>query len=232
MTANGLFITGTGTGIGKTLLTATLTAQARAAGRAVTALNPVVSGFSMTDPTSDTALLAQAQDLPWSTATADRLSPLRFAAPLSPDMAAAREGRTLALAEVVAASRAAMPSAGTGLIEGVGGAFVPIDHSSTVADWIAALGLPALVVVGSYLGTLSHSIATVRAMRDRGLSVAALVVSQSAEEPVPLGETVAALERHVGEPVAVLPRLTGQQVPPDLTHLIDFAALPDPVGDD
>ncbi|MBB4212537.1 dethiobiotin synthetase [Rhodothalassium salexigens DSM 2132] len=223
MTAKGLFITGTGTELGKTEVTALLARQLRAERRAVRALKPVISGFALDDPASDTRRLADAQGLAWGAETARALSPLQFKAPLSPDMAAAREGRRLDLDMVVAATRAGLPDRGVVLVEGVGGAFVPLCPGVTVADWIAALGLPPVVVAGSYLGTMSHTIATVEALAARGLATAAVVVSQSPDQPVPVAETVATLGRHLRCPVWALPRLTGQEVPPDLTGLADLA---------
>ena len=90
------------------------------------------------------------------------ITPWRFAAPLSPDMAAAREGRRLDLGDIVAYCRAAHGD--PLLIEGIGGAMVPLNDEHTVLDWIADLGAPALVVTGSYLGTISHTLTTLAAI--------------------------------------------------------------------
>ena len=121
-------------------------------------------------------------------------------------MAAAREGRSLDLAEIVAFCRAA--AGDPLLVEGIGGAMVPLDDEHTVLDWIAALQAPALVVAGSYLGTISHTLTTLSAMRGRGVTVAGLVISESPESPVPPAETAATIARHAGAlPIAILPRL-------------------------
>ena len=121
-------------------------------------------------------------------------------------MAAAREGRRLDLAEIVAFCHAAEGE--PLLIEGIGGAMVPLDDDHTVLDWIAELGAPALVVAGSYLGTISHTLTTLSAMRGRGVSIAGLVISESPESPVPPAETAATIARHAGRlPIAILPRL-------------------------
>ena len=79
------------------------------------------------------------------------MSPWRFAAPLSPDMAASRERRSIPFDALVAHCRAASERRGVTLIEGIGGVMTPLDAEHTVLDWIAALGAPALLVVGSYL---------------------------------------------------------------------------------
>ena len=134
------------------------------------------------------------------------ITPWRFAAPLSPDMAATREGRRLDLAEIVAFCRAA--EGDPLLIEGIGGAMVPLNDDHTVLDWIAALGAPALVVAGSYLGTISHTLTTLAAIRGRGIEVAGLVISESPESPVPPAETAQTIAKHAGPlPLALVPRL-------------------------
>jgi dethiobiotin synthetase len=202
-----LFVTSSGTGIGKTCVTIALLAELEAAGRRARALKPVASGFDSSHPEdSDTGLLLAAQKLAPIPANLDAVSPWRFAAPLSPDMAAAREGRTIDFAALTAFCHAAAPGAIT-LIEGVGGVMVPLTSRHTVLDWIAAIEAPALVVVGSYLGSLSHSLTAVHALRTRGVPIAGIVVSQSLDEPVATAETVDTLGRFVGTvPIAVLPR--------------------------
>ncbi len=213
-----LFVTATGTEIGKTLVTAALCHELRAAGRPVRALKPVLSGYdpaalAESDPGVLLASLGEAVTAEAVSADAvAAIAPWRFAAPLSPDMAAAREGRRLDLAEIVAWCRAA---AGEPLlIEGIGGAMVPLDDEHTVLDWIAALGAPALVVAGSYLGTISHTLTTLAAIRGRGVPVAGLVISESPESPVPPAETAETIARHAGPlPIRVVPRLPAGPAP-------------------
>jgi dethiobiotin synthetase len=190
------FVTGTGTDVGKTFVTSGLVRHLRSMGRAVEALKPIISGFDPAHPDdSDSGRLLQALDHPVGAATLDRISPWRFSAPLSPDMAAAKEGRHLPFDAVVEHSRRAMDAAKDTvlLIEGVGGVMVPMDNQHTVLDWIAALRLPVILVAGSYLGTLSHTLTALEVLRYRDLTVAALVVSESAASTVALHDTVAAL---------------------------------------
>ena len=202
-----LFVTGTGTAIGKTLVAAALCHELREAGRPVRALKPVLSGY---DPAamheSDPGVLLASLGEAATEEAVAAIAPWRFSAPLSPDMAAAREGRRLDLGEIVAFCRAA---AGEPLlVEGIGGAMVPLDDDHTVLDWIAELEAPALVVAGSYLGTISHTLTTLAALRGRGIEIAGLVISESEESPVPPAETAATVARHAGPlPIALLPRL-------------------------
>ncbi|MDV2496665.1 MAG: dethiobiotin synthase, partial [bacterium] len=150
-------------------------------------------------------------------------SPWRFSAALSPDMAARREGRSIDFQGLVDFCRGLREEAGDVLlIEGLGGVLVPLTERETVADWIAALEVPALLVTGSYLGTLSHTLSAAESLKARGVPLAAVIVSESADSPVPLAETVETLERFV-TPVLALPRLNDTEewrAAPDLTAVL------------
>jgi dethiobiotin synthetase len=206
------FVTSTGTDIGKTFVTAGLIRYLREAGQAVQALKPVVSGYdSSVVETSDPAVLLKALGKPVSADQIAAMAPWRFRAPLSPDLAAAREGRPIDFDALTAFSRAAV-DADTGMlfIEGVGGIMVPIDGKRTVLDWMAALNIPLLLVVGGYLGTISHTLTAVDVLAQRKLTVAAIVVCESERSAVELDETVASIARFADSvPVIGLPRLPG-----------------------
>ena len=197
------FVTATGTDIGKTFVTAGLVRHLRAQGRAVRALKPIISGIDDL-AASDTGMLLAALGEPIDEASVARLSPWRFKEPLSPDMAAAREGRTVPFDDLVAFCRDAVRD-DTLFIEGVGGILVPLDGHRTVRDWARALDLPLIVVAGSYLGTISHTLTALEAMA--GLNIAALVLNESETSPVPLAETAATLARFApGIPIVPVPR--------------------------
>jgi dethiobiotin synthetase len=206
------FVTSTGTDIGKTFVTAGLIRYLREAGQAVHALKPVVSGYdSSVVETSDPAVLLKALGKPVTADEIAAMAPWRFRAPLSPDLAAAREGRPIDFDALTAFSRAAV-DANTGMlfIEGVGGIMVPIDGKRTVLDWMAALDIPLLLVVGGYLGTISHTLTAVDVLAQRKLTVAAIVVCESERSAVELDETVASIARFADSvPVIGLPRLPG-----------------------
>ena len=208
-----LFVTATGTEVGKTLVTAALCHELRTAGRAVRALKPVLSGYDPADlHESDPGVLLAGLGEAVSEEAVAAITPWRFAAPLSPDMAAAREGRRLDLAAILSYCRAA--EGDPLLIEGIGGAMVPLDDDHTVLDWISGLGAPALVVAGSYLGTISHTLTTLAAIRGRGVRIAGLVISESPESPVPPAETAETIARHAGAlPIAIVPRLPAGPAP-------------------
>jgi len=206
------FVTSTGTDIGKTFVTAGLIRYLREAGQSVEALKPVVSGYdSSTETTSDPAVLLKALGREANAEEIAAMAPWRFRAPLSPDLAAARENRPIDFDALVGFSRAAVEgNKGMLFIEGVGGIMVPIDGQRTVLDWMATLGIPLILVVGGYLGTISHTLTALDVLTQRKLKVAAIVVSESERNPVELDETVASLTRFTdATPVIGLPRLPG-----------------------
>ncbi|MBY0406515.1 MAG: dethiobiotin synthase [Rickettsiales bacterium] len=221
-----LFITATGTGIGKTCLTSALTWQLRQQGRHPTALKPIISGYTGHDPETDTARILHALGKPLDPHHAALISPWRFTAPLSPNMAALREGRSLHLPEIVTfCQKAAAIATGPVLVEGVGGVLAPLTMRETVADWMQALNWPVVLVAGSYLGTLSHTLTAAESLKTRGLHLHAVALSESADSPVPLAETAATLEAFLPEMFA------GRRVPvlkiPRVSNASDWAAWPD-----
>lgn len=195
------FVTATGTDIGKTYVTAGLVRHLRAQKKRVDALKPIVSGFSETNMReSDPAKLLEALGLPINKQEIAKIAPWQLAAPLSPDMAAAREGQRVDFDAVVMFCRDAIAAnKGTLFIEGVGGAMVPLDERHTVYHWMAALGLPAILVAGTYLGTLSHTLTAVDALRSRRVKVLAIVVNETAGSDVSLADTVKTLSNFAGE---------------------------------
>ncbi len=155
-----IFITATGTDVGKTFVAASLIGHFRQMGRTVEAIKPVVSGF---DPakatTSDPAVLLRALGVSLTAEAIERMSPWRFRAPLSPDLAAQHEGRRIDVDDVIAYCQSAVDQRqDLLLIEGVGGIMVPLDGERTVLDVMMALQLPLILVTGSYLGTISHTL--------------------------------------------------------------------------
>jgi dethiobiotin synthetase len=206
------FVTSTGTDVGKTFVTAGLIRYLRTSNQAVGALKPVVSGYdSSVVETSDPAVLLGALGRAVSADEIASIAPWRFRAPLSPDLAAARENRSIAFDELIAFSRGAVErNNGILFIEGVGGIMVPLDAKRTVLDWMAALDIPLLLVVGGYLGTISHTLTALDVLAQRKLTLAAIVVSESERNPVQLDETVASIARFSnGVDVIGLPRLPG-----------------------
>ena len=206
-----VFVTASGTDIGKTYVAEALLTQWRSAGRAVAVLKPVLSGYDPAEAAdSDTGRLLTASGVEITPESIDLVSPWRYAAPLSPDMAAAREGRSVPVDDVIAYCAAAIAEADEAgmslLIEGIGGVMVPLEGTRTVADLIAALDIPAILVGGSYLGSLSHTLTAYEALRSRNIDIDSIVISETPDSDVPLAETRDVLARFVRPvPVEVVP---------------------------
>lgn len=208
-----LFITATGTDMGKTYLTRALIRHFRSQERPLHAIKPVISGYEARRPeSSDTFLLASALGLPWEGTTADTLSPWRFAAPLSPHLAAEKEGKTIDEEALLTFCAHQMRLHEFLLIEGAGGAMSPLTSTLLNADIIARLHIPALVVAGTYLGAIGHSLATVECLLSRGVAIKGLVVNAPHPGSDPsLSDTLASLRRFspVDCPILPLPHAAG-----------------------
>jgi dethiobiotin synthetase len=110
---------------------------------------------------------------------------------------------------------------GTLLIEGIGGVMVPLDDEHTVLDWMAALNIPVILVAGSYLGSLSHTLTSLDALRRRDIIIKALVVNETPAPTVSITETVATLKRFAAStPMVALPRSSATN-----TTFAELAAL-------
>ncbi len=217
---SGLFITATGTGVGKTIVTAALTHQLQQMNRPVQALKPVISGFEDGIENDATLLLGLQPEK-----TLDGISPWRFKAPLAPNIAAAKEGRVIDRGGLIAFCEKCIQTESVALIEGIGGSHVPLAPDFLVADWISALKIPAVVVTGSYLGAIHHSLSTLAPLAAPGIVVSALVMSDSTEAAMPLFETRETLAEYLpGLEIISLKRI--QRTPPwrfadNLTGLVE-----------
>ncbi|MEQ9146336.1 MAG: dethiobiotin synthase [Parvibaculaceae bacterium] len=221
-----IFVTASGTDVGKTVVSTLLIRQLIAQGRSVAALKPVLSGVegeALSDTDSGRMLLAMGEKV--TEEAFRRITPFAFDPPLSPDMAAARAGRTLDLKTLTSFCLEPADKDFV-LVEGAGGVLVPVNAQATMADWMVAIAekteLKVLLVVGSYLGTISHTLTALEALRARGLGPAGIVISTSETNPVPVEETAEVMTRFTGGvPIAIVPRLAdGDEKVPDLTALV------------
>ncbi|CAN5143615.1 dethiobiotin synthase [soil metagenome] len=221
-----LFVTGTGTDIGKTYVSCALIRALKARGASVDAFKPVVSGFDPRDAAgSDPVRLAAALGAPGDVF---RIAPRRYLAPLSPNIAARLEGQTLVLDDMVidAVARAAALRDGLLLVEGAGGVMSPLTDGETNLDMIAALGAPVLLVAGSYLGTISHVLTARVALRGVGARVAAVVMSESLDAP-DLAQTAQALAAFLGDtPLFLAPRGETWEAGALADHLLTDSSQP------
>jgi dethiobiotin synthetase len=207
-----LFITGVGTGVGKTLVMTILCRQLRAVGAEVLPLKPVVSGFDPEDSLSDPAVLLRSVGVEPTASAIASISPWRFGAPIAPHLAARREGRSVTLEELQRFCRDRVIGTGSvRLVEGAGGVMSPLCDDATCLDLIAGLGDPAVLVTGTYLGAISHTLTALSVLRNAEIPVRGIVCSESPDS-VGLAETSDALRQFGGGDVRIypLPRLIGE----------------------
>jgi len=205
-----IFITATGSDVGKTHVVASLIRQFRQMGRTVEAVKPIVSGYDPAQAAaSDTGILISALALPFSPESIDRVSPWRFRAALSPDLAARQEERTIDVDAVVTFCQNAISQRGDLLlIEGVGGIMTPLDGHRTSLDVMMALQLPLILVTGSYRGAISHTLTALDSLFRRDMNVLATIVSETPGSALALDDVVSAISRFTA-PVIGLPRTRG-----------------------
>lgn len=214
----GLFVTGTDTNVGKTLVTAALAAYtSRKLG--VTSnpqqiWKPVQSGARLGDPDADSYRLAYGSGLPQTEAETVTIT---LREPLAPWVAAEREGTTIDWSVLVNEGRRRLAQGGPLLVEGAGGLLVPLTEEHTVADLAAEMGLPLLIVARAKLGTVNHTLMTVECARSRGLDIAGVILNGYEEENDPaIAEQVRMIETFGATSVwAVLPWMTSAQWPSD-----------------
>ena len=171
----GVFVTGTDTGVGKTVVAAALLRALAAQGLRVVGMKPVAAGVEADRSNADVAALRAASNV---AADAALVNPYCFAAPIAPHLAARAEGRAIELAVVTQAYRALSRAADAVVVEGAGGALVPLSDAHDMLDIAHACALPVLLVVGVRLGCLNHALLTAQAIRARGLALAGWVATR------------------------------------------------------
>jgi dethiobiotin synthetase len=200
----GVFVTGTGTGVGKTVVAAAIARTAAREGRRVSVFKPAVSGldahplrpdaWESAPELPDHALLRLAAG---SGQTDDEISPYRYGPAVSPHLAAALAGERIDAEVLRAGAVAAAEDADLIVCEGVGGFLVPLTVEYLVRDLARDLGLPVVVAASPALGTINHTLLTIEAVRAAGLDVTAVVLTPWPEQP-------SALERSNLETIAGL----------------------------
>lgn len=183
------FVAGTGTGVGKTFTTCALIHAARTGRYLVRAHKPVVTGYSDGDPNTDTARIIKALGILHDEKAIEKISPWRYAEPLSPHLAAVHTNQFIDTDGLIGWTNVTLEKSATfEFIETVGGVMVPLNYAHTTRDWMAAVGAPVILVTGSYLGSLSHTLTAMESLRAVRLPIAAVIVSESEKDGVDLQE--------------------------------------------
>ncbi|HEX2162231.1 MAG TPA: dethiobiotin synthase [Thermoleophilaceae bacterium] len=204
----GVFVTGTDTGVGKTVVAGAICAALAARGERVAAFKPVVTGTAEEsgDWPPDHELLASAASAGQSTI---EVAPVTFGPPVSPHYAAELAGSEIDAAQLRDTACSAAAGVDALVCEGVGGLLVPLTLDYSVRDLAADLGVPLVIVARTGLGTINHTLLTVAAARSAGLHVAGVVMTPWAADPEPIERSNrATVERLSGVAVSALPHAT------------------------
>lgn len=220
------FVTGTDTGVGKTLLTAALLRRLRAAGLSAAGMKPVAAG-AMPGPegrANEDALLLQAESS--SPHPYALVNPWLLEAAVAPHIAAAESGVAIDVARIVDAHRALAARAQVVLAEGAGGFLVPLDASRSFAELPRLLGMAVILVVGLRLGCLNHALLTAEAIAARGLEFAGWIGNGIDPAFARREANVATLAERLRAPcLGVVPWLAEPGVEAAATHLEDVPRL-------
>jgi dethiobiotin synthetase len=191
--ARGVFVTGTGTEVGKTVLAAAIARAAASAGRRVAVFKPCVTGLEE-EGEADHQLLRRAAG---STQSDEEIAPYRYGPPASPHLAAKLAGEEIDPERLLATARAAAATAEVLVCEGVGGLAVPLAPGYLVRDLAVELAFPLAIAASPGLGTINHTLLTIESARAAGLEVAAVVLTPWPEGPTDVErsnrETIGAL---------------------------------------
>ncbi|SFD63200.1 dethiobiotin synthetase [Paenibacillus catalpae] len=174
----GLFVTGTDTGVGKTILTAAIAAVLRAEGVNVGVWKPVQSGASTGSGMTDAERLLQLTGI---RERPEAVAPFTFEAPLTPVLAAKQSGVTLSLKELISAGAPLVDRYQALIVEGAGGVAVPLTDDALMADFISELRLPALIVARSGLGTINHTLLTASYLKQLGVPLIGVIMNDCTE---------------------------------------------------
>ena len=176
---NGVFVTGTGTEVGKTVVAAAIARTLAAEGKRVAVFKPVVTGLD--EPGEpDHALLRRAAS---STQSDEEIAPYRYGPPASPHLAAKLASEEIEPERLRDGAGAAAAGADALVCEGVGGLLVPLSHDYLVRDLAADLDLPVVIAASPSLGTINHTLLTIEAARAAGLAIEAVVITPWPGEP-------------------------------------------------
>ncbi len=204
----GIFVTGTDTGIGKTLVSTALLHGMQVLGLRAAGMKPVAAGADLIDGAwvnEDVAELTRAATV---AAPPDWVNPYLFRDAIAPHIAAERKGVRIEIPRIVEAYEQLAGLADWVVVEGAGGFRVPLDGRRDSADLAVALGLPVLMVVGLRLGCINHALLTAEAIAARGLRLAGWVANRVDPDMAVYEENLASLENRLPAPcLAVIPWL-------------------------
>lgn len=197
------FVTGTDTGVGKTLISCALLYAFAAQGNSVAGMKPVAAGCDEDGLNEDVKKLRAATSI---LASLGQINPYSFLRPVAPHIAARNAGVQINLQRILESYNELAAQAEVVIVEGAGGFRVPLNDTEDGADLALALGLPVILVVGMRLGCLNHALLTVRAISDCGLVCDGWIANVLDDEMTALDENIEALQQRIEAPLlAVVP---------------------------
>lgn len=202
----GLFITGTDTGVGKTFVSCALLRAFAAQGHRVVGMKPVAAGCRSEHGnlvSEDVERLQVASNVRLSVSA---VNPYAFEPPIAPHIAAAEAGIEINIPHIVDCYQLLQQSADIVVVEGVGGFCVPLNDGEDTSDLAVALSLPVILVVGLQLGCINHALLTAQAIRHKGLTLAGWVANHVHGDMEACQQNIAALQQWLDAPLlGVLP---------------------------
>lgn len=218
----GLFVTGTDTGVGKTIVTGALVAALRAEKRNIGVWKPVQSGGLLGSGETDAERLLQYTGIH---ERAEDVATFTFKAPLTPMLAAKQEGVAITLQEIISAGQPLTNRYEWVLIEGAGGVAVPLTEDSLVVDLISKLRTPALIVARTGLGTINHTLLTVSYLQQHGVPIVGFILNDGESDEIYNDSSIATnadlIERYCGISfLGRIPRLMDEINTELLIHVI------------
>jgi dethiobiotin synthetase len=192
------FVTGTDTGVGKTLISCALLHGFAARGKRVSGMKPVAAGCDDARQNEDVLQLRSAGNV---TAGYGQLNPYCFEPAIAPHIAAQRAGVIIRFSRIVVSFQELAGKADVVIVEGAGGLLVPLNERQDSADLMLELGLPVILVVGMRLGCLNHALLTVEAIAARGLMLAGWVANVPEEDMSALQENIGTLRQRIVAPL-------------------------------
>ncbi len=235
----GVFVTGTGTEVGKTVVAAAIARTFAVQGSRVAVFKPAVTGLDKhpadrpksghigrfpahrCEDEPDHVLLRRAAR---SEQSDEEIAPYRYGPPASPHLAASQAGEEIDSGRLVAAAQGAAAGADALVCEGVGGLLVPLTRDYLIRDLAVELALPLVIAASPGLGTINHTLLTIEAARAAALEVAAVVLTPWQQEP-------SQIEQSNRETIEALGRVTVETLPPiDLDALETWPSLHPPTG--
>ena len=223
----GYFVTGTGTGVGKTLASCALLHAFNAAGQTVVAMKPIAAGCE-NGKCMDVEMLAAACTVP---PARNHMNPYALVPAIAPHIAAREMGIKIDMEVIRNSLRELQRSADLVIVEGAGGFLVPLNEHEGGDDMALALNLPVILVVGMQLGCLNHALLTARAVRETGLTLSGWIANRIDPGMAAFDENVLALRQRLGCPLLGVLPFDPEADPKKLAVLLEIRKIsPHPFG--